>query len=93
MIYLITYNINTMVRDYAPLYDAIKQIGYSYKHPQESTWFVATDKKLNASGMTEYLRRFLTNTDTIFIAELTSKTMVEGWLTNNFWDWYKRNIE
>lgn len=82
-----------MVRDYAPLYDAIKQIGYSYKHPQESTWFVATDERLNVSGMTTYLRRFLTSTDTIFIAELTSKTMVEGWVTNNFWDWYKRNIE
>ena len=61
-----------MVRDYAPLYDAIKQLGYSYKHPQESTWFVATHKRLNTSEMTKYLRRFLTNTDTIFIAELTS---------------------
>lgn len=82
-----------MLKDYAPLYDAIKQIGDSYRHPQESTWFVATHEELDVGAMTTRLRRFLTNADTIFIAELTSKTMVEGWLTNNFGDWYKRNID
>ena len=82
-----------MVRDYAPFYDAIKQIGSSYKHPQESTWFVATDESHDIGEMTTYLRRFLTRNDTIFMAELTGETMVDGWLTNNFWDWYKRHIE
>ena len=92
MIYLITYNINISARDYFPLYNAIKQIGYSYKHPQESTWFIATNGNTNIGWIYNQLMRFLYPGDNIFIAELKSDNYVEGWLTRDFWDWYKDNI-
>ena len=93
MIYLITYNINTTYNDYTPLYEAIKLMGYSYKHPQESTWFITTEKPMNTDWMMQELRRYLWERDTIFIAELRPQNNVQGWLSLDFWDWYKTNIK
>lgn len=92
MIYLITYNINTTYNDYTPLYEAIKQMGYSYKHPQETTWFIATRKPIDTNRMTQELKQFLWKGDTVFIAELHPQNNVQGWLSLDFWDWYKNNI-
>lgn len=89
---MITYDINTTLKDYASFYDAIKQIGYSYKHPQESTWFIATRMPIDIGKTVQYLRSFLARMDTILIVELTSETILDGWLSNNFWDWYKSNV-
>lgn len=91
MIYLITYNINKTIRDYIPLYNAIKGLGMTYWHLQESTWFVAAHS-LNVSQTMSYLRTYIYPGDTIFVAELQQDNEVDGWVTRNFWDWYKSNI-
>ena len=91
MIYLITYNINKTLRDYTTLYNAIKVLGVSYWHLQESTWFVAANS-LNIVDATTYLRSFIYPGDSIFVVELHPSNMVEGWVTRNFWEWYKNNI-
>lgn len=92
MIYLITYNINTLARDYAPFYEAIKGGCDSYFHAQESSWFVACRRKQNVSRMAAFLKTYLYSGDTIFVAELRPDNEVQGWLTMEFWDWYKQNI-
>ena len=92
MIYLITYNINTSVRDYTPLYDAIKRRCKSYYHPQEATWFVSCDKKQDLNEMTACFRRYLHPGDSVFVAEMSRMTPVQGWLTKDFWNWYEENI-
>ena len=78
MIYLITYNINTSIRDYTPLYNAIKQGCESYYHPQESTWFVSCKKEQDLNEMTTCFRRYLHSGDSVFVAELSRKTLVQG---------------
>lgn len=92
MVYIITYNINTSIRDYTPFYEAIKWGCVSYYHAQESTWFVACDDRQDVKVMTNYLAKRLYPGDTIFIAELTDSTQVDGWITKDFWDWYRENI-
>lgn len=92
MVYVITYNINTSVRDYTLFYEAIKRCCMSYYHAQESTWFVACNKRQNVKMMTDCLLKTLYPGDTIFIAELTDGTMVDGWITKDFWNWYRDNI-
>lgn len=92
MIYLITYNINTSVRDYTPLYDAIKQGCDSYYHPQETTWFVSCHEKQDLNEMISYFRRYLYVGDSVFVAEISRATPVQGWLTKGFWNWYEENI-
>lgn len=92
MIYIITYNINTSIRDYSLFYDAIKSGCDSYYHAQESTWFVACHERQDVRAMTNILTRTLYPGDTIFIAELTGRTMVDGWITKDFWNWYRDNI-
>lgn len=92
MIYVITYNINTSIRDYTLLYESIKSVCLSYYHAQESTWFIACDERKDIRLMTDFLVKTLFPGDTIFIAELTDRTMVDGWITKDFWTWYKDNI-
>lgn len=92
MVYLITYNINTTFNDYTLLYEAIKQMGYTFQHPQESTWFIATHQPMDTNRMTQELRKYLGEKDTILIVELHSQNNVQGWLSLDFWDWYKNNI-
>lgn len=92
MIYIITYNINTSIRDYTPFYDAIKRGCMSYYHVQESTWFVSCAERQDVKTMTSFLAKRLYPGDTIFIAELTDRTQVDGWITRDFWDWYRDNI-
>lgn len=91
MIYLISYNINKAVGDYDPLYNAIKSLGHTYWHLQESLWFV-TEEYLDIQKAIPYLRRFIYSGDTIFMAELRIDNNVDGWVTRDFWEWYKNNM-
>lgn len=91
MIYLISYNINKTIRDYAPLYNAIKNLGRTYWHLQESSWFVASEY-LDVEQTISFLRGYLYPGDTVFIAELRRGNNVDGWVTLDFWEWYKKNI-
>lgn len=90
MIHLITYNINTSIKGYTPLYDAIKR-GIAYYHPQEVTWFVTCELKQNLNEMISCFRRYLYSGDSVFVAELSRETPVQGWLTKDFWNWYETN--
>lgn len=91
MIYLITYNINKTIGDYTSLYNAIKGLGISYWHLQESAWFVA-ENFLNVGQTVAYLKKYIYPGDTIFMIELSPDSNVDGWVTRDFWDWYKNNI-
>lgn len=64
----------------------------SYYHAQETTWFISCDGRQDVRKMTDFLVKTLYPGDTIFIAELTNGTMVDGWITKDFWNWYKDNI-
>ena len=92
MIYIITYNINTSIRDYSDFYEAIKNSCQGYYHALESTGFVSSHLGCNVKLMTNHLRSFLYPGDTLFIAEFTRDTNVDGWITKDFWQWYNNNI-
>lgn len=92
MIYIITYNISTSIRDYTLFYDSIKSCCASYYHALESTWFIACPKQHDVKRLTDFLRMRLYPGDTLFIAELTNNTIVDGWITKDFWNWYRDNV-
>lgn len=84
MIYLISYDINKVVKNYDELYVAIKEISGDFQHPLESTWFVATDS-LTQADIYKRLRPLIDDKDYLFVARLTKDYY--GWLAKNVWDW------
>ena len=85
MIYIITYDINKVVKNYDKLYDAIKYISGDFQHPLESTWFVYTNY-MTQEEIYKRLRPYIGDKDHLFIARLT-KGYYYGWLSKNVWDW------
>ena len=91
MLYIVTYNINTTIKDYSSLYEKIKELSSSYQHPMESVWFVSC--KLDANSLCQKLKAHLSSKDHIFVAEIPENiTNLQGWLPKNFWDWLKKEL-
>lgn len=85
MVYLITYDINTAVKNYDDLYAAIKGISGDFQHPLESTWLVSTDEPIK--NLYDVLRPLISDRDHLLILRMNSKYY--GWLSKNVWDWLK----
>ena len=83
MVYLITYDINKVVKNYEDLYTAIKNISGDYQHPLESTWFVSSD--LSREEIYNRLRHSIDAKDRLFIIRM--KGEYYGWLSKNVWEW------
>lgn len=83
MVYLITYDINKVVKNYEDLYTAIKNISGDYQHPLESTWFVSSD--LSREEIYNRLRHLMDAKDRLFIIRM--KGEYYGWLSKNVWEW------
>lgn len=83
MVYLITYDINKVVKNYDELYAAIKNISGDYQHPLESTWFVSSD--LSREEIYNRLRHLIDAKDRLFIIRMRGEYY--GWLSKNVWDW------
>ena len=87
MLYIITYDINTTVKDYSSLYACIKRLGYSYQHPLESVWFLFS--RYDATYICNELKQEMTDRDRVFVGELTEYSDIQGWLPKTFWNWLK----
>lgn len=87
MIFLITYDLRSLGRDYTSLYDAIKEIGDN-NHPLESVWLVASDSA-DVSTITSHLKKFMDGNDLVFVVDIT-KSNLQGWLPKSSWEWLKK---
>lgn len=88
MVYLITYDINTTIKDYSDLYDAIKGISGDYQHPLESVWLVNTD--LNRIELFNAIHDKMSSQDYLLIIEVCGEYY--GWLNKNVWDWLRLRL-
>lgn len=88
MLVLISYDLKTPDKDYAPLYEAIKNCGDKWWHYLESVWLVHTD--LTPNECFERLRENLDTGDRCLVVEITNQQR-QGWLPSKAWDWIKAN--
>ena len=86
-LFLISYDLRHINKDYSKLYDAIKSEG-DWQHPLESTWMVKTDNSVLANTIYEHLRPCIDENDSLFIVEITAQDS-QGWLAKSFWEWLK----
>ena len=85
--YLISYDLLTANKDYAPLYAAIKTFDASWHH-LESVWIVLTSKSL--IEVSNIVKENMDDKDSLLVVDITGKNR-RGWLTKRAWDWLDRN--
>ena len=86
MLVLITYDLKNSNKDYAPMFEAIKNCGTDWWHYLESVWIVKTE--LSPNECFERIRENLTDQDRCFIVDITGQRR-QGWLPANAWNWLK----
>ena len=88
MVYLITYDINTAIKDYNEMYDAIKSISNDYQHPLESVWLVNT--QFDKIKVYDIVHEKMSSKDFLLIVEV--KGTYYGWLNTKVWEWLKDRL-
>lgn len=87
--YLITYDLNKKDKDYASLYDAIKDCSTGvWAHILDSTWLVKSN--LTVQQINEKIKSVTDSNDNIFIVELTNNYY--GYLNKDMWPYLKDHI-
>lgn len=89
MIYLISYESNEMLHDYAPVVEAIKNIGQA-QHPMDTLWFVKTTSHDSASSIYRIIKPLLRDKDHLFVIDISDAKNRQGWLSKTFWQWLKQ---
>lgn len=83
-VYIISYDLKGLGKDYSQLYDAIRRLG-DCQHPLESVWVVATDSYDQNSIYSE-LKPAMEQNDLLLILEVKPEAR-QGWLAKSFWTW------
>ena len=87
--YIISYDLKVPGRDYAPLYNAIKELG-EWQHPLESTWVIATEE-YDENHIYEKLKQVLDTNDLLLIFKVVPEER-QGWLAQSFWEWMRTKL-
>ena len=88
MILLITYDKSDFLKNYAPLYSAIKSSN-DWWHHLDNTWLISTE--LNVRYWFDILAPHINNTDRLLIVEITPN--YQGWLNKDAWKWIQNHFE
>lgn len=89
MVYLVTYDLNKLGKDYTSLYRALMRYEYTRDPGLDSVWFVSTT--WTASQIYEHLRHHLDLNDRLFITQINRGTH-QGWLNKNIWNWINARL-
>lgn len=85
-VFLITYDLREIGKNYIGLYDAIKSLG-DWRHPMDSAWFVAVNNDFTMSEQIyDRLRCFINENDALFVVNITGRDC-SGWAPKSLWRW------
>lgn len=87
MVYLIAYEINEQLRDYAALKEAIRALG-NWQHPMKTVWFVKSNK--SAADIADALKPCIDlKNDHLYVAHLPFGAPSAGWMQKTLWRWLR----
>ena len=90
MVYFITYDLNNTGKDYAGVFQAIKDASDGvWCHYWDSSWLIRS-KYESADSVFEKIKPHLDSDDRCIVIEV--KNNKQGWLTNKQWDYINNNI-
>lgn len=92
MIYMLTYDLRTPEKDYAPLFSHLeKEVGKEALHVMQNVWWIFTDNELNLDKLCDDVRQYLGSSDLLFISSMKGADN-SGWLSLTSWEWLKKHL-
>lgn len=90
MVYIISYDLNKQGKDYAGVFQAIKDASTgAWWHHLDSTWIIKSTIS-TPEGVYDKIKSHLDTNDHIFICEL--KQNYYGWLKKDAWEYLEKHI-
>lgn len=86
MVYMISYDLHAPTNNRKELEDAIESLGAWCKY-LTTTYLIKSN--LSLSTIQANLATILDNNDSMIIVKVTN---INGWLSNDKWDWINKNI-
>lgn len=86
-VYCVSYDLNKAGQDYEGLYGALKEFP-DWWHYLDSTWLVSTNE--SAYAIFDKLHQHLDENDSLLIVQVGKD--YSGWLSEEAWEWIKRNV-
>jgi hypothetical protein len=80
---LITYTLRNKLKDYSPLYQAIKGNGSKWWHYIDTAWIVQT--VYSADQFAHKLYPHIEQADYLLVVKITRDH--QGWMPKEAWDW------
>lgn len=80
---LITYAKKNFLKDYSPLYEAIKSNSVAWWHYLDDVWIV--NSNVSADEFAKRLLPHITTDDRLLVTQLTG--IHQGWLPPDAWKW------
>lgn len=84
---LVTYDLKTPLRDYAPFYEALKQQG-AWLHYLDSTWLISTSH--TPQQLYNAVVSHITTSDRLLIVPITRPYY--GFMPKDVWDWLDKHL-
>lgn len=88
--FLITYNKNALLRNYDPLYQAIKTSSIVWWHHLNNTWIIRTT--LDANQVYNNLHQHITEDDKLLVIQVFPNSEFQGWLPPEAWKWIENQF-
>ena len=85
--FCVAYDLNSPVRDYSRLIEAIKLYG-TWWHHLDSTWFIKSDS--TATQIRDHLGQYIDSDDELLVFEVGLGWAGKGFRSNAY-DWLKKN--
>jgi len=87
--FLITYDLNAVGKDYAGLYQLIKDLApNAWVHPLESVWCIKLPSQWTSNDIFTRLKPAIDANDNLFVVDITDQDR-QGWMPKSFWTWLK----
>ena len=80
---LITYTLRNSLKDYTPLFEAVKNNSLRWWHYIDSAWIVET--MLTPDALAGDLYPFIEQTDYLLVVRIVNEH--QGWLPEKAWEW------
>jgi len=80
---LVTYTLRNSLKDYSPLFNAIKSNSLKWWHYIDTAWIVQTN--LTPDQFAHKLYPFIEKPDYLLVVRIHSEH--QGWLPKDAWDW------
>lgn len=87
-VYLLSYELRSLEKDYTPLYEFLDKAGNDRNHVLRDSWWIASNETIDIDTFCNNIHSLISDNDVFYFVEMTDPG-INGWLASSSWNWYK----